>query len=177
MTPSDIPSGTDRCRVALEKLEEKPDFIVNIQGDEPFIAPDQINKVLDLLAKKDAEIATLICAAANQEEVENPNRVKVVTALDGKALYFSRYGIPYPRNEQTPDPGGYFIHLGLYGFTFDALIETGRQRVSFLEEKEGLEQLRWLENGMSIYTGITEMRTESVDTPEDLVAIEKKYFL
>lgn len=111
------------------------------------------------------------------EEVENPNRVKAVTAKDGKALYFSRYGIPFPRNKAGLESEDYSIHLGIYGFTTSALKKTKGLKLSSLEKTEGLEQLRWLQNGMSIYTAITNERADSVDTPEDLRAIEKKYLL
>lgn len=177
MTPEDIPSGTDRCRYALDFIPTKPDIIVNIQGDEPFIDPEQINQVLRILESNQAEIATLVSPARSMEEVENPNRVKAVTARDGKALYFSRHAIPYPRNSDGLRPEDYLIHLGLYGFSYSALRKTGDIEPGILEMTEGLEQLRWLENGMSIYTDVTDNRTDSVDTPEDLRALEKKFFL
>ena len=177
MTSADHPSGTDRCREALNSIQESFDLVVNIQGDEPFINPEQINQVISILKNTKAEIATLISPAINMEEVENPNRVKAVTAMDGKALYFSRYGIPFPRNKEELKPENYLIHLGIYGFTSRALQKTKNLTLSSLEKTEGLEQLRWLQNGMSIYTSITNERADSVDTPEDLRAIEKKYLL
>jgi len=177
MTSADHPSGTDRCREALNSIQESFDLVVNIQGDEPFINPEQINQVISILKNTKAEIATLISPAINMEEVENPNRVKAVTAMDGKALYFSRYGIPFPRNKEEIKPENYLIHLGIYGFTSRALQKTKNLTLSSLEKTEGLEQLRWLQNGMSIYTSITNERADSVDTPEDLRAIEKKYLL
>jgi len=177
MTSAEHPSGTDRCREALNSLQESFDLVINIQGDEPFINPEQINQVISILEKTNAEIATLISPAVNMEEVENPNRVKAVTATDGKALYFSRYGIPFPRNKAGLNPEDYSIHLGIYGFTKSALKKTKGLKLSSLEKTEGLEQLRWLQNGMSIYTAITNERADSVDTPEDLRAIEKKYLL
>ena len=177
MTSADHSSGTDRCREALNSIQESFDLVVNIQGDEPFINPEQINQVISILKNTKAEIATLISPAINMEEVENPNRVKAVTAMDGKALYFSRYGIPFPRNKEELKPENYLIHLGIYGFTSRALQKTKNLTLSSLEKTEGLEQLRWLQNGMSIYTSITNERADSVDTPEDLRAIEKKYLL
>jgi 3-deoxy-manno-octulosonate cytidylyltransferase (CMP-KDO synthetase) len=177
MTSAEHPSGTDRCREALNSLQESFDLVINIQGDEPFINPEQINQVISILEKTNAEIASLISPAVNMEEVENPNRVKAVTAKDGKALYFSRYGIPFPRNKAGLESEDYSIHLGIYGFTTSALKKTKGLKLSSLEKTEGLEQLRWLQNGMSIYTAITNERADSVDTPEDLRAIEKKYLL
>lgn len=177
MTPEDLPSGTDRCRYALDFMMVEPDIVVNIQGDEPFIDPEQINQVIRILESTEAEIATLVSPAQSMKEVENPNRVKAVTARDGKALYFSRHAIPYPRNSAGLRPEDYLIHLGIYGFTYSALRKTGELEPGSLEMTEGLEQLRWLENGMSIYTGVTDTRADSVDTPEDLRALEKKFFL
>lgn len=177
MTSSDLPSGTDRCREALKSIQESFDLAINIQGDEPFINPDQINQVISILENTPAEIATLISPAVSMEEVDNPNRVKVVTAIDGKALYFSRCGIPFPRNKEGLQPEDYTIHLGIYGFTLSALKKTKDLKLSTLEKREALEQLRWLENGMTIYTAMTKERADSVDTPEDLRAIEKKYLL
>jgi len=177
MTSTSISNGTERCRVALSGLDESFDAIINIQGDEPFINPEQINQLIDVLAKRDGEIATLITPALNWEEVENPNRVKAVTANDGKALYFSRSPIPHFFDKVTQVPNHHFIHLGIYGFTKRALERTKILNRGDLEESERLEQLRWLENGMSIYTATTGLRAESVDTKEDLLAIEKRYFL
>jgi len=177
MTPEDIPSGTDRCRYALDFLPIDSGMVINIQGDEPFIRPEQINSVIAILKNQNAEIATLVSPALNMDEVENPNRVKVVTAKDGRALYFSRSVIPFPRNAEGLKAEDYLIHLGIYGFKEEALRRTGQLEMGDLEVTEGLEQLRWLESGMSIYTGITKERAESVDTPEDLLSIEKKYFL
>lgn len=177
MTSSEIENGTERCRVALSKWKVHFDFVVNVQGDEPLIDPRQINSLIDLLKNSGGEIATLISPALNWEEVENPNRVKVVKALNGKALYFSRSPIPHVRNERTTSPKNHFIHLGIYGFTSEALRKTEHLLESNLEKFESLEQLRWLENGMSIYTAVTDQRADSVDTKEDLLVIEKRYFL
>jgi 3-deoxy-manno-octulosonate cytidylyltransferase (CMP-KDO synthetase) len=177
MTSADIPSGTDRCREALNLIGDDSAYVLNIQGDEPFIDPGQINQLLSILKDSQAEIATLITPAIDQDEIDNPNRVKVVRAVDGKALYFSRSVVPYPRNSEGIKPSDYFIHLGIYGFTRMALIKTGLLHASALEIREGLEQLRWLENGMSVVTGLTEIRGDAVDTPEDLESIRKKYLL
>jgi len=175
MTDPHINSGTDRCRAALESSGVQADWIVNIQGDEPFIDPDHINALLGLL-EKGAEIATLVSTAREMEEVNNPNRVKVVRSISGEALYFSRSAIPYNRSGHA-HPEDYYIHLGIYGFQSDILQKLGEIKSSKLEEFEALEQLKWLENGYRIYTNVVDSRPEAVDTPEDLLLIQKKYFL
>jgi len=175
LTDQEIPSGTDRCRSVLEKSGIEADWVINIQGDEPFIDPNHINALLMLL-EKGAEIATLVSRAHEMDEVNNPNRVKVVRSQAGEALYFSRSPIPYNRsgNAYVND---YFIHLGIYGFQADTLIVLGNLHTGKLENYEALEQLRWLENGYKIYTEIVDSRPDAVDTPEDLSLIQKKYFL
>lgn len=180
MTSPDLASGTDRCRAALEVAEIEAEYVINIQGDEPMVDPKQINVLLKLLHGHPVKIATLVSPAVNMEEVQNPNRVKVVTDRQGKALYFSRLPIPYSKNPKklTAKIGElYTIHLGIYGFQAATLIEIGELSPSDLEITENLEQLRWLENGYSIYTAKTNKRSDAVDTPEDLKNIEKKYFL
>lgn len=175
LTDPEIPSGTDRCRAVLQQSDLKADWVVNIQGDEPFIDPDHINSILILL-EKGAEIATLVSEAYEWEEINNPNRVKVVRSVHGKALYFSRSPIPYNRSGKM-HAKDYFIHLGIYGFQADVLLELGKLKESKLEKSESLEQLRWLENGYQIYADQVDSRPDSVDTPEDLELIQKKYFL
>lgn len=180
MTDPDLPSGTDRCREALKQSDSDAELVVNIQGDEPFIHPDRINEVLDLLEVENTEIATLVSPAISGEELMNPNRVKVVLDSQGCALYFSRQAIPYINNVPPEEWNGvhrFFIHLGIYGFTRDALLKTGSFEPGRLEMAESLEQLRWLEGGMRIAAAVTTERPESVDTPGDLEAIEKRHFL
>ncbi len=176
MTDPNLPSGTDRCRAALIQLDFDPEFIINIQGDEPFIDPDQINQVLSVLEKEGAEIATLVTPASESSDIDNPNRVKAVLSKSGRVLYFSRHGIPFQRGEKGFDIPHY-IHLGIYGYRNDVLKEITTLAPSHLETMESLEQLRWLENDFSIFAGLTDSQAESVDTPEDLMMIEKKYFL
>lgn len=176
MTNPDLPTGTDRCREALTLSKIKAKIVVNIQGDEPFIDPEQINAIIQLLHGHDVNIATIISPALTIEEIENPNRVKVVTEKNGKALYFSRSPIPFSKNLKD-QVSNYFIHLGIYGFKGATLQELGQLSTSSLELAESLEQLRWLENGYSIYTVKTDERADSVDTPEDLENLEKKFFL
>ena len=175
MTSPELASGTDRCRAALMNLDMEADWVINIQGDEPFIDPEHINCLINLL-ERGAEIATLITPSQDIEEIQNPNRVKVVRSINGKALYFSRSTVPFDR-DQSIKTQDYFIHLGIYGYQADVLMEIGQLEPSFLEKSESLEQLRWLENGYSIYTESVAGRPDSVDTPEDLLIIQKKYFL
>ncbi len=184
MTDADLPSGTDRCVQAYQRFLRKHasidvDSIINIQGDEPFIDPAQINTLLDLLKNPAVEIATLVSPAVSQAEVDHPNRVKVVRQIDGRAIYFSRSPIPYFRNENNGNSyyEQCFIHLGIYGFSAATFQGLPALVPSFLELSEGLEQLRWIENGLHIQTAITIERSEAVDSPEDLVALEKKFFL
>lgn len=180
MTDPNLPSGTDRCRAAMDALDSEPDCVVNIQGDEPFIDPGQINQVLELLKQSDVEIATLISPSTSAEEVQNPNRVKAVVDKRGKALYFSRQAIPFLKSahpEKWYLEHTYYIHLGIYGFKPKTLRSITELQQSSLEKAEALEQLRWLENGYQIYTASTAIRADAVDTPEDLKAIEKKFFL
>jgi|SRR5690554_4467217 len=176
MTNPELPTGTDRCREALALSKVNARLVVNIQGDEPFIDPQQINAIVQLLHGHDVNIATMISPALTVEEIENPNRVKVVVEKTGKALYFSRLPIPFSKNIGD-HVSNYAIHLGIYGFKGATLRELGQLSPSSLEQSESLEQLRWLENGYEIYTVKTNERTDSVDTPEDLKNLEKKFFL
>lgn len=180
LTSPSLKSGTDRCIAALVKTGIKAKFVVNIQGDEPFINPKLINRILHLLYGHEVHIATSISPARNIDEIKDPNRVKVVTDRSGKALYFSRLPIPYVQGldlKKEEIASSYFIHLGIYGFKYATLLELGELEMSKLEQFESLEQLRWLEDGYSIYTLETTERAESVDTPEDLKLIEKNHFL
>lgn len=177
ITASDIPSGTDRCVAALEASGLEASVVVNIQGDEPFIDPAQINAVLELLSVDRVKIATLVSPAQNQKEVSNPNRVKAVLSASGKALYFSRLPIPYVKDNDSATSDRYFIHLGIYGFKAETLLEISALNPGNLERAESLEQLRWLESDFEIFTAVTTERSESIDTPEDLRILEKKYFL
>lgn len=175
MTDPNIPSGTDRCRAVLQNAEIEADWVVNIQGDEPFIDPGHINALLKLL-EEGAEIATLVSKAEAMDEVNNPNRVKVVRARSGQALYFSRSVIPFNRSGKVKAED-YFIHLGIYGFQANTLLKLDDLNRGILEESESLEQLGWLENGYNIFTEVVDSRPDAVDTPEDLRLIQKKYFL
>lgn len=180
MTDPAIGSGTERCRAVVKTLGYTDGMVVNIQGDEPFIAPQEINRVLHLLEKNHVGIATLVSPAQSVAEVTDPNRVKAVVGVDGRALYFSRQPIPYRRGAQGAIENhlaDYHIHIGIYGFATPTLLALESLPEGQLEKAEQLEQLRWLEHGYSIYTAPTTVRAEAVDTPEDLEAIQKRYFL
>lgn len=175
-TSPDCPSGTDRCREALDIIGWNCENVVNVQGDEPFIDPEQINQVLHLLHRSDVGIATLVSPAQSFEEILNPNRVKAVTDYMGRALYFSRSPIPFDRTG-IRSFDSYLIHLGIYGFKADVLADISELSPGVLENTESLEQLRWLENGYAIYTDSVSERADSIDTAEDLEAIKKKLLL
>lgn len=179
MTSSDIGTGTERCRAVVKALGLREGCVINIQGDEPFIEPGQINRVISLLENPTAGIATLVSPAVSEKEVNDPNRVKAVLDRKGRALYFSRLPVPYYRSAKAEgDPfDGYLIHLGIYGFQTEVLLELESLTEGVLEAAESLEQLRWLENGYHIYTDVTPLRSDSVDSPEDLEALQKKFFL
>ena len=167
MTNVECENGTIRCYNALKQLNPIPSAIINVQGDEPFVHPEQLISLVELIKKPDSCISTLAHPmTASDPGREDPNKVKVVIDEESKALYFSRS--PIPHNEGT-----WLQHVGLYGFTFSALELVARLSPSILEKRENLEQLRWLSAGLKIDVGITERRTPSVDTPEDLAKIEE----
>lgn len=172
MTSPDHTNGTERCAEVLTLLEEVPDFVINIQGDEPLIAPAQIDTLGQLLNNQQPRIATLIQPLQDLKEVNNPNVVKAVTDESGKALYFSRYGIPYHREVGSPTPR-YFKHIGIYGFAVNTLREVVTWPESSLEHAERLEQLRWLEHGEAVVTAISEHPCYAVDVPDDITLIER----
>lgn len=174
-------SGTDRIREALDKFDGSYDVVINIQGDEPFVSPGHLRGLIDAFKEKNTDIATLIHPyhdGATMEEISNPNHVKVVTASNGLALYFSRYPIPYFRNYEgdlKSAPVKYYRHIGLYAFRSEVLRAVTELPVSPLEACEGLEQLRWLEAGYRIRTIQTQEISIGIDTPEDL-ALAQEYF-
>jgi 3-deoxy-manno-octulosonate cytidylyltransferase (CMP-KDO synthetase) len=162
-------SGTDRCFEVLSKEKDKFDYVINIQGDEPFIAPEQIDLLASLLDGR-TELATLIKRLENQEQLSNPNLVKVVYNKNHEALYFSRSPIPYWRGKETDwvHHHHYYKHIGMYAYRSDILEKITSLKVSSLERAESLEQLRWLENGYKIKVAETTLETVGIDTPEDL---------
>lgn len=179
MTSADHRSGTDRCHEAYVALGSDADVVVNIQGDEPFIAPEQIKLLTDCFADSSVDIATLIRevgADTPYEVLANPNRPKVVVAENGNALYFSRSVIPYVRSAERDVWSAchrFFTHIGMYAFRADVLARVVGLPQSDLEKAESLEQLRWLSNGFSIRTAVTAHETIGIDTPDDLAAAEE----
>jgi 3-deoxy-manno-octulosonate cytidylyltransferase (CMP-KDO synthetase) len=164
-------SGTDRV---IEVAEQFPNFdiIINIQGDEPFLKPQSIDELFQVFIQyPHAEIATLIKKIENSQDLWADSVVKCVKDAQGKALYFSRSVIPYLRNEKDKNlwhlKHNYWKHLGIYGYTQNALKKIKQLKNSSLEQSESLEQLRWLENGMQIYTAETSFQSLAVDTFED----------
>lgn len=182
MTRSDHPSGTDRICEAYDKIAAghgEFDVIINVQGDEPFIDPAQIELLVSLFNDPSADIATLCTpypADDGFEGLRDPNLVKLVVSESGEALYFSRSVIPYLRNkEQSEWPGlhKYLTHIGIYGYRPEVLRRVTEMPKSSLEEAESLEQLRWLSAGLRIKVGETPGRNVGIDTPEDLEHAER----
>jgi len=177
MTSEKHQNGTERCAEVMQQIGNDFGACINIQGDEPFINPEQINLVATLLQHK-ASIATLVKQIITSEDLNNPNVVKAVTNNNLEALYFSRYAIPFVRNgnvEEALQHGKFYKHIGIYGFQNKVLQEIVQLPLSFLEQTESLEQLRWLENGYTINVAETTFETIAVDTPEDLNRIDDNY--
>ena len=180
LTSSLHKSGTDRIAEAADKLNLQNDgIVVNIQGDEPFIHPEDINLLAACFENQTIQIATLVKRINAIETLENPNNPKVVLNANKEALYFSRAAIPHLKDLKKEDwlnHHTFYKHLGIYGFRTAALKEISQLPSSILEQKEGLEQLRWLENGYRIQTAETNSESIAVDCPEDLIRIDKKFF-
>jgi len=177
MTRADHVSGTDRVAEVAAGLDA--DLIVNVQGDEPEIEPAAIDQLVGLLAAEpQVSMATLACPFAPTEDPANPNKVKVVLDRQGRALYFSRALVPYPRDTQgrpTEALGsGWYLHLGIYAYRRDFLLRLAKMPPTPLEECERLEQLRVLENGFEIAVGIVPQAASGIDTPEDYAAFVRR---
>ena len=173
LTRADHQSGTDRCAEVAAKITGF-DVIINIQGDEPYIDPVQINLLSSCFEDPDVQLATLIKNIHDDDELFNPNIPKVVINSSHQAIYFSRQPIPFIRHEQEKNWAAahqFYKHIGIYGYTIDALLQITSLQPSSLELAESLEQLRWIENGFKIQTKITALETIAVDTPEDLEKI------
>ena len=176
MTRADHKSGTDRIEEAAEKIGTDADVIINIQGDEPFIQPSQIETLMRLFDNPTTQIGTLGKRFESMEATLNPNSPKIVTDLQGFALYFSRSVIPYVRGQEQGEwlrHYPYLKHLGLYAYRREVLREITMLPQSPLEKAESLEQLRWLENGYRIRVGLTDVETVGIDTPDDLRRAEE----
>jgi len=176
MTRTDHKSGTDRIQEATTKIGTDADVIINVQGDEPFIQPSQIETLMHLFDDPTTQIGTLGKPFESMEAVENPNSPKIVTDNRGFALYFSRSVIPYIRGKERGEWFGeypFLKHLGIYAYRREVLAEVTRLPQSSLEKVESLEQLRWLQNGYRIRVGLTDVETVGIDTPEDLQRAEE----
>ena len=184
MTRADHKSGTDRIEEAIEKIEESGKWneesdnvvVINVQGDEPFIQPSQIETLMHLFDDPETQIGTLGKPFESIEAIENPNSPKIVTDNRGFALYFSRSVIPYIRGKERDSWFGeypFLKHLGIYAYRREVLAEVTKLPMSSLEKAESLEQLRWLQNGYRIRVGLTDIETVGIDTPEDLTRAEE----
>lgn len=181
LTSENHRSGTERCCEVVQQLIKtaqlsENSIVINVQGDEPFIDVSQIETVAKLFDNEFVEIATLRKKITRNDEIESSNAVKVVCDFQGKALYFSRYPIPFLRNNNEQGELTHWKHIGIYGYRTKTLLKIKQLQPSILEKAESLEQLRWLENGYSIYTGITHIENVAIDTPEDLEIVKNQYF-
>lgn len=170
MTESTHQSGTDRCAEVAQHLPEF-DTVINIQGDEPFINPKQIDLLVSCFDQKNVQLATLIKKIHTVDELFNNNIPKVVVNSRQEAIYFSRHTVPFLRNVEKDEwlmAHEFYKHIGIYGYTSAALHEITKLIPSTLEVAESLEQLRWIENGYTIHTRVTAIETTAIDTPEDL---------
>ena len=175
MTSPDHFSGTDRCSEAVNKIIEETgqniDIVINIQGDEPFIRPEQIKLIMNCFNSEGVDLATLIRKVEVKEDLFNPNHPKVIVNTSGDAIYFSRSVIPYVRDADKKDwtnTHSFYKHLGLYAYRTSTLRIITRLPRSPLESAESLEQNRWIENGFRIRTAITDWESIGIDTPDDL---------
>lgn len=175
MTPATLRSGTDRVAFAIRELADT-DIVVNVQGDEPLIAPAMIDQGVRIVAESDAPVGTLVKTIEHEAELFNPNVVKVVLAGDGTCLYFSRSPIPFGRDRAHGEwlhHHVYYKHIGLYVFRRWFLLQFSMLAQTPLEQTEKLEQLRILEHGYSIKAGVTQHDSIPVDTTEDLEAVRR----
>lgn len=175
MTAEHHPSGTDRCYEALQKAGGDYDFVVNIQGDEPFIQPAQIDTLTSVLST-DTELSTLIKTIEDYHTLTDIGEAHVVINTRQEAIYFSRSIIPFVRGEATENwlsKHTFYKHVGLYAYRTDILKDITQLPVSTLEKAESLEQLRWIENGYRIKVAFTEMESVCIETPEDLERVLK----
>jgi 3-deoxy-manno-octulosonate cytidylyltransferase (CMP-KDO synthetase) len=178
MTSTAHESGTERCAEVVEDrlhLDDE-DVVINIQGDEPLIDPAQIGRLSDLFLNEEVKIGTLIQPISDGESLNNPNVVKAVIDNKGKALYFSRSPLPFYRDsnilsEENPS----YQHIGIYGYRVGTLKEIVMLKSTSLEQAEKLEQLRWMQHGLSVHTAISHEPSIAIDTPEDLAELLKRF--
>jgi 3-deoxy-manno-octulosonate cytidylyltransferase (CMP-KDO synthetase) len=177
MTSADHPSGTDRCWDALQQMGEGYQYVINIQGDEPFINPAQIDELAAILQDGTVELATQMIPVGSYEELFDDGEVKIVLNNKAEALYFSRMVIPFIKGVDERDwhrHYHYYRHVGMYAYRRDVLEKITRLPVSSLERAESLEQLRWLEHGFKIKCVITRFESHCIDVPEDVEKILKR---
>ena len=177
MTAAHHPSGTDRCRDALLQIGEGYDYVINIQGDEPFINPAQIDELAAILQDGSVELATQMIPVGNYEELFDRGEVKIVLNDKMEALYFSRMVIPFIKGVNEKDwhlHHTYYRHVGMYAYRRDILEQITRLPASSLEKAESLEQLRWLEHGFKIKCVITHFESHCIDTPEDVEKVLRR---
>lgn len=174
MTSPDHVSGTDRCAEALGKESESWEVVINIQGDEPFIDPEQIDLLVSTFSNTTVEIATLVKKIAVIAELSNTNTPKVILDNHSNAIYFSRQPIPFIKGlpfEKWLEKAVFFKHIGIYGYRSKTLAQLVKLPTGKLEQAESLEQLRWIEHGYAIRAALTNIETFAIDTPEDLKKI------
>jgi 3-deoxy-manno-octulosonate cytidylyltransferase (CMP-KDO synthetase) len=174
MTAEHHPSGTDRCWDALQQLRDDFKYVVNIQGDEPFIEPEQIDELAIILKDGTTELATQMITVDNHEILFDKGEVKIVLNSNNEALYFSRMVIPFIKGVDEKEwhlHHTYYRHVGMYAYRKDVLEKLTKLPVSSLEKAESLEQLRWVQNGFKIKCVITKYESHCIDTPEDVVKV------
>ena len=176
MTAAHHPSGTDRCMDALLQLKEDYNYVINIQGDEPFIEPEQIDELAAVLNDGTTELATQMIAVDSYEMLFDKGEVKIVFNTKNEALYFSRMVIPFIKGvdeKEWHQHHQYYRHVGMYAYRKDILEKITTLPVSSLEKAESLEQLRWIENGYKIKCVVTKYESHCIDTPEDVKKVLK----
>lgn len=174
MTASHHPSGTDRCMDALLQLKEDFRYVINIQGDEPFIEPEQIDELATVLHDGTTELATQMIAVDSYDMLFDKGEVKIVLNTSNEALYFSRMVIPFIKGVEEKEwhkHHKYYRHVGMYAYRKDVLEQITQLPVSALEKAESLEQLRWIENGFTIKCVVTTYESHCIDTPEDVMKV------
>jgi len=183
MTSAECRNGTERCLDAIQNIKKENkifdcDVVVNIQGDEPFLHPEEIDTLVNCFSDPQVQIATLVRKISSSEDIFSNTVMKVVTDINDYALYFSRSAIPFIRDYDTADwinKYNFLKHIGIYGFRKETLENVTKLPPSALETAESLEQLRWLQNGFRIKTGVAQHDSFSIDTPDDLKKVEKLF--
>lgn len=177
MTAADHPSGTDRCLEALRQLDEHYEYVINIQGDEPFINPAQIDELAAILADGTVELATQMIPVVSHEELFDKGEVKIVLNDKMEALYFSRMVIPFIKGvdeSRWHEHFNYYRHVGMYAYRSDILEKITRLPVSSLEQAESLEQLRWVQHGYKVKCVVTRFDSHCIDTPDDVEKVMRR---